>query len=412
MNENISALAQFLKDSAHKAVHQPSGNLPHQFVTPTASIVPGSDDQAPIAERSLTGHYLQMYDWDAYFFCQQAKALSLPDLPLAVLQNFLSFQKEDGYIPRTISPSSVWDEGDLCKPFLCQLASTHLSKTGKADLAFPVDEIINKLDLYLNYWVANRRHSSGLFHWRNVLESGVDNNLALLAPRQAAKNENTDLNNFIDTKLIACDLNCYLVNEFRAFAELTARFNHDDLTRKYHFRAKELQTLMEDMLWDEHLRMYTAFDPASGERIKIRSWTGLLPAIFGICEPARAEIVIEQNLKSEDHFFRKAGLASLAATEPLYNQAKRGLYGRLIVSNWQGPMWVLPNVLACRALTKLNQKDVAQKLASRVVDTLANALNQSGTLFENYNSETGQGLWAPQFASWNILALELIDLIN
>lgn len=412
MDQKITALAQFLRDSAQKTVHEPSGKLPHQFVTPTSGISPSSDDHV-IPERSLTGHYLQMYDWDAYFFCQKAKSLALADLPLAVLQNFLSWQTEDGYIPRTVSPNSIWDEGDLCKPFLCQLASEHLGKTpGQANLSIPLDEVITKLDSYLNYWISRCRHASGLFHWRNALESGVDNNLSLLVPTEAAKNENPEFSNFIDGRLIACDVNSYLVNEFRAFAELTSRLHYEELSRKYHFLALEIQNLMEDILWDENLRMYTNYDPQTKERVKIRSWTGLLPAIYGICEPKRGEITIEQNLKSEEHFFRKSGLASVAASEPLYNQAKRGMYGRVVVSNWQGPMWVLPNVLACRSLLKFNQEDIARKLANRVIETMANALSETGTTFENYNCETGQALWAPQFVSWNILALELIQLIS
>jgi hypothetical protein len=33
-------------------------------------------------------------------------------------------------------------------------------------------------------------------------------------------------------------------------------------------------------------------------------------------------------------------------------------------------------------------------------------------LYENYNAETGEPLWAPKFMSWNALALELIDLVG
>jgi len=115
---------------------------------------------------------------------------------------------------------------------------------------------------------------------------------------------------------------------------------------------------------------------------------------------------------NEEHFFRPAGLASTAASEPLYNQSRRGLYGRAIVSNWQGPVWVLPNALAIRCLVKYDFRKEATELARRVISVMIDGLESRGTVFENYHAETGEPLWAPHFISWNLLALELIELLE
>ncbi len=115
---------------------------------------------------------------------------------------------------------------------------------------------------------------------------------------------------------------------------------------------------------------------------------------------------------SSDHFLRSAGIASVAASEPLYNQAKRGLYGRVICSNWQGPMWVLPNALIARALVREKFFKDAQRIAELVVNTLATGLEAKGTLFENYHADTGEPLFAPQFMSWNSLCLELLSILE
>ncbi len=74
-------------------------------------------------------------------------------------------------------------------------------------------------------------------------------------------------------------------------------------------------------------------------------------------------------------------------------------------------MWILPNALSARCLIKHGFKKQAREIAGRVVATMCGGLESTGTLFENYNAETGQPLWAPQFMSWNILALELIDIL-
>jgi hypothetical protein len=54
----------------------------------------------------------------------------------------------------------------------------------------------------------------------------------------------------------------------------------------------------------------------------------------------------------------------------------------------------------------------AEELATKIVRTLADCIVDNGVLYENYNAETGQPLWAPQFMSWNVLAYELTNLLT
>src|SRR5205823_6448543 len=93
-------------------------------------------------------------------------------------------------------------------------------------------------------------------------------------------------------------------------------------------------------------------------------------------------------------------------------QAPRGLYGRAIVCNWNGPVWVLPTVLVARALLENGMVAEAKDVARRVLAALVKDVKANGVLHENYHADTGAPLWAPQFMSWNIMALELIDLLE
>ncbi|MBK7838265.1 MAG: hypothetical protein IPJ49_11425 [Candidatus Obscuribacter sp.] len=68
---DLDALHNFIVQKARQCVHPPQGQLQREFVTPTYGITSGSDDQAPVAERSTVGHYLQMYDWDACFLVRR-----------------------------------------------------------------------------------------------------------------------------------------------------------------------------------------------------------------------------------------------------------------------------------------------------------------------------------------------------
>ncbi len=401
-------LKSFLLDRAEGCIHAPFGQLAYRFVTPSYGIEPGADDHTDECNRTSIGHYMQMYDWDACFFSQASKYLNDKDLASDIVRNFLTVKTFDGHVPRTVTPGKFWDLGDHCKPFLCQ-ALAHSCRN------FPSMEVsadtLDSLKHFLDYFECRRRDKSGLFHWRNVLESGVDNNLALIFPSPASKEENVSHVDFPDGRLSAVDINVYMTLEYKAFAELCRHAGDASLSDEYEKKAAQQTELIEKFLWDEDSGIYFNRDPKLGRPVEILSWTSLCPVMAGLAPVERAMSVIEKYMLNSDHFLRPTGIASLAHSDRLYNQAYRGLYGRAMVSNWQGPMWVLPNVLAVRGLLHYGLKDEAKDVSNRVLDTMTRALDQIGTLTENYDAETGKPLWAPQFISWNILALELMELI-
>lgn len=410
---NVKKLKDFYLSKAPSCVHKPSGLLKYDFVTPSYDVEAGADDSADVAERSLTGHYLQMYDWDACFFSQVALKAGIHGLGRSVVANFLSLSEKDGHVPRTVSPSRIWDNGDMCKPFLAQtLLKTVKAEKNREEAKKSISAFLSNLDCYLNHYVEHRQHESGLYHWRNVLESGVDDNFALIFPIEAAKGENDSISNFPDGRLLATDLSAYLAVEFTSMVELAEMAGAGQIAQKYRDLASKVSKAIDEKLWDDELKMYVNFDPLTGHHNRFRAWTGLVPALLGITSKERTRQVIEHNVMNEEHFLRFAGLSSVAASEPLYNQSRRGLYGRVICSNWQGPMWVLPNGIAVRALVREGMVKEAEEVALRVVRTLSEGLESTGTLYENYNADTGKPLFAPQFMSWNILALEMIEILE
>lgn len=407
----LSYIRGFIEKAAYDCVHQPEGLLKNRYVTPTYSIRPGSDDDSEVADRSSVGHYLQMYDWDACFFSQSAHNLGIEGLSREIIDGFLNLQSEDGYVPRTISPNQTWDQGDQCKPFLCQTLWKEIIRTGTINSG-DIKETVKKLANYLSFFHTNRQHESGMYHWRNVLESGVDNNLALLPPNEAEQSEKHEAFSYPDGELIAVDINTYLVVEFEAISKLAKFCGLSEISDEYRLRASKLKTQIEERLWCEESGMYFNFDPNKNQLSKIRAWTGLTPAIFGIGDPDRTKRVIQENILNQEQFFGERGITSLARSEALYNNAKRGLYGRALVCNWQGPVWTLPNALIVRALLRENYHDEAKQISGRVLRNMLNDIAERKTIHESYDGETGEPVWAPQFMSWNILALELIELLE
>lgn len=406
----LSRVKSFFQDKAPSCVHDASGMLKHRFVTPSYDVNAGADDSSDVAERSLTGHYLQMYDWDSCFFSQAASRVNIHGLQSDVVGNFLGLINDEGYVPRTVSPQRIWDSGDIAKPFLCQTLLQQVKTDPNS--AKNIASFLDGLNSYLQYFQTKRRRERGLYCWRNVLESGVDDNLALIAPREAAKDEDDSISEFPDGKLLAVDLSAYLVAEFRAFAQLCSLNGQQPLADKYGAQAAELSNAIDEHCWNEKIGMYCNVFPKDGSQLVLRAWTGLVPVLLGLVKPERIEQVIRTNIIREEHFLRAAGLASVAASEPLYNNAMRGLYGRAIVSNWQGPVWVLSTGLAVRCLMREGFKKEAQELSIRMINTLYRDIESNGTMHENYHADTGEPLWAPQFMSWNILALELLEILE
>lgn len=431
-NQNIAKVAskadillvgKFLREQAplciHKEIHsnarptepRESGKgqgdklLSFSFVTPSYGVKAGADDQSEIADRSLSGHYLQMYDWDACFFASKAEEIGAPGLALDVVSNFLALIDEEGYIPRTVSPGRIWDAGDQCKPFLTGTYKHYI----QASKATPDPLVLKKLASFLSYFEKKRKSKNNLYRWRNVLESGVDDNLALIAPREAAKDEDDSFCRFIDGEIEACDLSTYLAVEFQALAELYKSTANSDTCKIWQDKSSALTDSIETLMFNDKLSIYC--NRHKDEQLELKSWTGLTPVLFGIASKEHGRQIIENTMLNPQHFLRPCGLASHAVSEPLANQQRRGLYGRAIVSNWQGPMWVLPNALAVKALLGYGYEGQARELAARIVKCLAESIEKHGTLYENYDAESGAPLWAPQFMSWNILALDLVHLL-
>lgn len=83
--------------------------------------------------------------------------------------------------------------------------------------------------------------------------------------------------------------------------------------------------------------------------------------------------------------------------------------GRGPVSNWSGPVWVLPNYYLAVGLARYGYADEARELALKTARLLAGDLASTGALHECYD-DSGRGLWPRRgtFLSWNVLAVTLL----
>jgi putative isomerase len=368
-------------------VHPSMGIIPHVFITPSA-----------IADLTLdrqNGGYGQQYDWDTYFI-GLAWSKTRPQLMEKfrdAMLNFLSFITPDGHTPRVISPYRFYDPYEHHKPFLAQgilLACQTLN-----DYSWITNLEWKKLNRYMEFW-QNRRGFHNLIRWRSSMESGVDNNATTV--------------NMEELSVESVDATTYYYLELQAMENLAKK--RKESIAHWVEQQKIIKSSINAICWDEEKNSYYDvfnFSDANAERIYVNSWTNFTPFYANLATQEQADKAFEKYILNPEEFYSEYGLRSLSKSEYLYNTAKRGVIyihsekRRWIVSNWQGPIWIVANWILIKGLENYGYQKKAREIKKKLIKLLEKDLKDTGTLHENYNPESGNGLWAPNFGSWNLL---------
>jgi len=141
-------------------------------------------------------------------------------------------------------------------------------------------------------------------------------------------------------------------------------------------------------------------------RINYRSCAGVFPLWAQAAEPEMIRQVW-QIFADEKEFMTPWGIRSLSKREPMYNNAPGAN-----PSNWQGPVWSLPNVLLVYALNRAGMKDEALDLTGRLLKLLASDIASNGCMHEYYNAENGEPVLKPGFISWHMMAYNLLENVE
>jgi putative isomerase len=362
--------ALFEKDKIKEGIIKPSsGLLKHPYLVPS-------------------GPYFQLFDWDSYFM---GVALSFDGGPAAPLENsvedFLELVDQNagdsGYIPREIAPDGLWALPEMCKPFLAQAAYRASLSDGSVEWLRPW---YKKLAETLDFWENDRQTPDGFFVWYNGVESGVDNNPAVVdRPAQVTE---------------GVDLQCYLYREYRAMALLAGKLGFDKDAKDYQRKADELSERIRDGMWSETEGMFLNINSRTGKPIHIETWTNFVPLWAGIATPGQAKRMIEEHLLNPKELWSRYGVRSLAPGDPLYDP-KDGY--------WRGPVWVISSYLMMHGLMNYGYPRQALELAKAIEDLLVNDLEATGGMNECYNPEDGHPVAGGHFVSWDLLAEHMVE---
>jgi putative isomerase len=365
----------------------------------------------PFINISIGQHYTgTVFGWDHHHMGLRFALAGKPQYLRYFIDNLIEYQTSDGYIPNVISAEGPcnFNPPFHAQPFLMQSALMYLTQTD--DFSW-IQNRFEGLKKYLNYYEMNCRGPYNLFRWPVSWMSGIDNDVVTTF--------------FQPDTIISVDINAWLYLEYRSAANIAARLNQQKESESYIVKAEELKAAVNEILWYDEVCSYSAFnlcsqqhqfhysDPYLDKSIgyyAFQTCSNLIPLYAGIADQKHGRQMIEKYLLDEKQFLSPFGIRSLSRSSEYFNNAvwgnppRFGNHQRLTNSNWQGPVWVPLGYFMFHALLMYGFRNEAEDLADRTIHLLATSLKEIGSFTENYDSETGQPLYAPKFASWNILA--------
>jgi len=359
-----------------------------------------------------------IFSWDNHHMTLRYAAAGEYEQMLYFLKNMFSYQCGNGFTPcvNSLRDGGLRIQYFHAQPYLAQNAAIYLKQTGDLE---SIAGLYPNLTGYLKHWLTAFAAPFGLYRWGEAYMSGFDNEIAgsTLPPGAA----------------VAPDLNALLYLELRAMAFIAERMDLSGEAADYLRRSEELKENINRHLWDEEYGTYAVLDLVSGERMlhypggdyngtfgkhAYVSCPALLPLFAGVAGAEQAKRALEGYVLDPEHFRSRYGIRSLSKSSEYYNNAIWGNpgrysdYRRTTNSNWQGPVWIPLNWFAFHALLRYGYRVEAAKLAEDSVMVIARNVRKYGYMAENFDAETGENLYAKNFASWNILADIMADFLE
>lgn len=352
-----------------------------------------------------SGYYPQMWDWDGFFIGlhwanqNPADAAYLRDWVLS----FAGSADNDGYVAGCITPKGprpLFGKFAM-KPFLAQgalIASRDLKDYEWLRPVWPA----------MKHIVDYRRRTQfdpkwGLWFWDNAMQSGADNNPALT-------NDEHDR-----SAILAVDASVWAMREYQAMAILAQKMDDTVAARVYATDAIATRQAIRRHLYSARDAMFWNRRRDTGEVIRVVAWSNFLPLIDGHLSRGEAQRMIDRYLLNPAQMRSPHGIRSLSSFNRDYNnEAIINPY-----SNWRGPIWINANFLDWLALRRYGYSSEARWLAITLADDIHRDIQRWGSMHENYNAETGDGL-APTpeqspggkfagFVGWNLLAQDMLQ---
>lgn len=333
-----------------------------------------------------------MFAWDQYFEAiLQWHAGFGPEWARNGLCLFLESVDHEGFVPRTI-PRRWWSLFQA-QPFLCNLALLLLRWGPEQAWLYP--EYYFRLKQYLFRWLNDLSpRGQGLSVWDHAGQTGMDN-------------QHERAGYFHDAFCEGVDLNCYLVRELEALAELSRHGNGLRLIPDESARFLELAEVRKRAIrrwcWDERERLFYDYHAREKRPIRVR-YSGAFAVLWaGVATDRQAHDLVKRHLLNPEEFARPYPIPALARSEPGYHDGWLP-EETLSTCSWRAHTWLPINYMTFAGLRRYGFVKEAEQLAAHT-----HTMFVQEPFREYYLSETGKGTGRSDFLGWSGLALYMPD---
>ena len=410
-SQHADALLRYFGANAPLLLRAPDGILKHPSIAQSA---PGK------------AYSTELWDWDTLWTSKGLFRLAalqndeslkqkLCEHVSGSLLNFFDHASPGGQIPIMMTaddpdPFRILGKDpksrNQAKPVFGQLGLLACDQRGDAKWLEPHFDLILR---FYDSWTTHNSSPIGLLVWGDDVAIGDDNDPTTFGRPF-----------FSSANLL---LNCLFYQDLLASAELARRLgrsaDHDRLSSE----AKKLAERIQTFCWDPRDSYYYTVDVQCGDRraeliptvargmamswtclpMRIQMFTGFLPLWCGIASQMQADKLVKINYLADDRLCARWGVRSLSSQESMYS-----LSFSSNPSNWLGPVWIIVNYFAWKALQRYGFHKEAAALADKTISLLASDLKVNGSLNEYYHPDTGAALSHKGFIDWNLLVLEMI----
>ncbi len=388
---NIEIIENYAKNNYKLMLREPQGILKYKF------IVPGS-----VYDNCL-------WDWDCWLTniaIAQFTEEDITEYEKGCILNFLINQDSNGRLPIEINPINKapleYDtNANGHKPCLLQHAAFIVKKNGDVEW---LREWYDKIIAYIEWYINNCKHKTGLYFWKDDCRIGVDND-----PSTFYRPNNSSASIL---------LNCFMYKELLALCYIADMLGFD--FEKYNTEAENLKNAIQRECYDEKDGMFYSVDinlkeidlsqflhsgaPRHWDAVieRLGCWSSFLALWAGIATPEQAERIIKENLTDKNAFWGNAGIRTLSKYEKMYSVKATGN-----PSCWLGPIWGISNYFVFRGLVKYGYNDLAKELSEKTINMFSKDILSCGQMHEYYDPETGEPIINAGFQNWNLLSINM-----
>jgi len=329
-----------------------------------------------------------LFEWDTYF---AAYMFSLNNKELAYA-NALAMTNEmtsGGFVPNFAS--AVVKSEDRSQPPIGSFVVREIYRRYRED--WFVHEVFDEL-LTWNRWWADNRDIDGYLTWGSDpyeygelaewLEKGI-------GAKQGAKWE-SGLDNspmyddaVFDTashQLMQADvglMSLYIL-DCQSLSELAGVLGKKEIQAELAERARTYSEKLES-LWNEEFGLYLNKDLVTGEFSSRLSPTLFYPLLAKVPDQHQAARMIQEHFYNPEEFWGEYIIPSIARNDEAFADNKY----------WRGRIWAPMNFLVYLGIRNYDLPDARRDIVEKSSSLLLKSWMAESHVYENYNSETGQG---------------------